>query len=509
MSKANSRELGRYELLIELGRGGMAELFLGRLRGAGGFAKLVAIKRILPHLAQDPQFTQMFLDESRIASRLSHPNVCQVFELGEEAGTMFLVMEYLDGVSWDHVLPVLELDPGRRARVVAGVLGQAAEGLHYAHTLRDHDGTPTPVVHRDVSPQNLFLTIDGVCKVLDFGVSKMMTDGPRTRSGVVKGKLPYMAPEQIRGEPVDARADVFSLGVTAWEALAGRRLYARETDFLIWKAITEEDAPPLAGWPPAIEAAVRRALSRDRAQRQPTALAFAEELRAAAGFAAPAELAELVRTRCGDRLAARSRAVATVVGNRRLDPGPDRHARETTVEDAGETLDLGARNEAMRMRDASVVVRRSPKARSHTRTAIFAALIAATITAAIVAIVLAGRSTPVAVPVAAIDAAVPDAPQAFGSLKDLKTGLERMRDTLQTARDSVHGETGTYVIEAGPEQPAAKIFVDGVEQGQTPLRLELSSGSHAIRAVLGDGREQEFDIEILAGKQTTTKPLIW
>jgi serine/threonine-protein kinase len=502
MSRSNSLALGRYELLTELGRGGMAELFLGRLRGAGGFAKLVAIKRILPHLAEDPQFTQMFLEESRIASRLSHPNVCQVFELGEEAGSLFLVMEYLDGVSWDHLLAALpELDQSRLARITAGVLGQAAEGLHHAHTLRDLDGTPTPVVHRDVSPQNLFLTVAGVCKVLDFGVSKMMTDGPRTRSGVVKGKLPYMSPEQIRGEPLDARADVFSLGVIAWEALARRRLYDRDTDFLIWKAITEEDAPPLTGWPPAIAAVVHRALSRDREQRQPTALAFAEELRSVAGFAAAAELAEEVRTRCGDRLAARARSVATVVG--------DRPVVETAVEDAGATLDLGSRRDGVRLRDASVVVRRDPPPRSHARTAIFASLIAAAITATIVAIVLTRGSSTARVPVAAIDAAVPDAPAPVPSFKDLRTGLEKMRDTLQTARDSVHGLTGTYVIEAGPGQPAAKIFVDGIERGQTPLGLELSSGSHVIRAVLGDGREQEFDIEIVAGKQTTTKPLVW
>ena len=234
MSRTTSRALGRYELVAELGRGGMAELFLGRLHGAGGFAKLVAIKRILPHLAEDRQFTEMFLTESRIAAQLSHPNVCQVFELGEEAGAPFLVMEYLEGVSWDHLCAALPaMAPARLARIVAGVLGQAAEGLHYAHTLRGSDGTSTPVIHRDVSPQNLFLTVDGVCKVLDFGVAKMMTDGPRTRSGVVKGKLPYMSPEQIRGEPLDARADVFALGVVAWEALAGRRLHDRETDFLI------------------------------------------------------------------------------------------------------------------------------------------------------------------------------------------------------------------------------------------------------------------------------------
>src|SRR5688500_9790981 len=143
----------------------MAELFLGRLLGAGGFAKLVAIKRILPHLAQDKQFKEMFLNEGRIAANLSHPNVCQVFELDESDDELFLAMEYLDGVSWDHLAS--ELASGNFAmRLTVGVIAQAAEGLHYAHTLRDVEGNPLHVVHRDVSPQNLFITVDGVCKVL-------------------------------------------------------------------------------------------------------------------------------------------------------------------------------------------------------------------------------------------------------------------------------------------------------------------------------------------------------
>ncbi|MDQ3367037.1 MAG: serine/threonine protein kinase, partial [Myxococcota bacterium] len=282
MEAPRQDSMGRYELLIELGRGGMAELFLGRLQGAGGFAKLVAIKRILPHLAQDKQFKEMFLNEGRIAAHLSHPNVCQVFELDEVDDELFLAMEYLDGVSWDHLVRELPRDagspesaPDARLSLTVGVLAQAAEGLHYAHGLRDIEGQLTPVIHRDVSPQNLFVTIDGVCKVLDFGVSKMMTDGPRTRSGVIKGKLPYMAPEQIRGEELDARADVFALGVCAWEALAGVRLFERATDFMIGKAITEEDVPSITThWPdcpPAVDAVIRRALDRDRERRQATA----------------------------------------------------------------------------------------------------------------------------------------------------------------------------------------------------------------------------------------------
>ncbi len=355
-----SRQLGRYELLLELARGGMAELFLARLHGAGGFAKLIAIKRILPHLVTDRQFTDMFLQEGRIAAHLSHPNVCTVFELGEIDGQLFLAMEYLDGVAWNELAAAGRPSP----RLVAGVLAQAAEGLQYAHALRDPTGAPTPVIHRDVSPQNLFVTVDGICKVLDFGVSKMATDGPRTRSGVVKGKLPYMSPEQIRGEPLDGRSDVFALGVCAWEALAGARLFDRSTDFLIWKAITEEDIPRLASvWrecPPAIDALVHRALSRTVTER-PTAQGFADEMRGLCGFASASEIAEAVRTTCATRLAERQRRVAQVLAARPLPAS----APQIVVEDAGATLDLVSKARAqaeadasMRLRERSVVVER-------------------------------------------------------------------------------------------------------------------------------------------------------
>ena len=233
-SHANPERFGRYEVLLELGRGGMAELWLTRRSGVGGFEKLVAIKRILPHLVEDPQFRDLFLNEGRIAARLSHPNVCQVYELDEVDGELFLAMEYLDGVSWDQLAQAAPR--GEIAmRLATAVIVQACAGLDYAHTLRDPTGHPTPIVHRDVSPPNLFVTVDGTCKVLDFGIAKSLRDSSAapSRTGVLKGKLPYMAPEQIQGDPVDARTDVFALGVCLWEALTGERLYERETDLLI------------------------------------------------------------------------------------------------------------------------------------------------------------------------------------------------------------------------------------------------------------------------------------
>jgi len=288
--------LGRYRLFARLGHGGMAELYVARLIGAAGVEKLVVIKRMLPHLAEDPQFVAMFENEGRIAARLNHPNVCQTYELDEADGQLFLVMEFLRGLPWSDVVTALPTDEQARCRFIAGVLVQACEGLHYAHDLVDVDGQVTPVVHRDVSPANLMITTDGVIKLLDFGVSKILTEGPSTRTGMIKGKLPYMAPEQIRGEVVDGRADIFSLGVVLWEALSGQRLFDRSSDFQIWKAVTEEPIPRLAATPitARLEVVVQRALARDRDHRQGSARMFADELREAlAPYGAPMSQSEI------------------------------------------------------------------------------------------------------------------------------------------------------------------------------------------------------------------------
>ena len=334
--------LGRYELVLELARGGMAELYLAVMRNEEwAWEKVVAIKRILPHLAEDKQFVDMFLNEARIAARLAHPNICTVFEIDREGSELFLVMEYLRGMAWDAVSA--RVPPGDASlRLAASVLAQAADGLHHAHQLHDVDGHATPVIHRDVSPQNLMLTIEGVCKVLDFGVSKVVVDGPRTRSGVLKGKLPYMSPEQIQGEPLDARADVFSLGIVLWEALAKESLFDRETDFLIWKAITEDDPPPLAprGYPPAIDELLRCALARDRAARFASAKAFGEALRAVGRPLDTTATAAALRAHCGDELAARDAEVRAALRAGRTEVAPQDTLIDAPDRDGGSTVSL-------------------------------------------------------------------------------------------------------------------------------------------------------------------------
>jgi eukaryotic-like serine/threonine-protein kinase len=269
---APSGKLGRYELIGRLATGGMGEIFLASLEGAAGFEKLYVVKKILPHLAQDPRFRGMLIDEARIASRMSHPNICQVYELEETDGQLYIVMEYLEGVT---VLPLL-----RRASksqtplplgLVTGVISQTCEALHYAHELQDRDGSPLNIVHRDVTPSNVFVTESGVAKVLDFGIAKVKNASAQTQTGTVKGKYAYMAPEQLKGGELDRRVDVFAIGVVLFEMLSLRRLFQRKTDYLTFRAVMEQSIPDVRRYRQDVNenltAVVMKALDRDANNR--------------------------------------------------------------------------------------------------------------------------------------------------------------------------------------------------------------------------------------------------
>ncbi|MEP6865576.1 MAG: serine/threonine-protein kinase, partial [Deltaproteobacteria bacterium] len=230
--------LGRYELLARLATGGMGEIFLARLEGAAGFEKLYVVKRILPHLADDARFRQMLISEAQIAAKMAHANICQVYELGETAGQLYIVMEYLEGVT---LLPLLRRASKQQAHLefgfVAAVVTQTCDALHYAHELKHRDGEMLGLVHRDVTPANIFLTDSGVAKVLDFGIAKARGASAKTEDGAVKGKYAYMAPEQLRGGAIDRRVDLFALGVVMYEMVALRRLFQRKTDYLTFRAV--------------------------------------------------------------------------------------------------------------------------------------------------------------------------------------------------------------------------------------------------------------------------------
>lgn len=309
----DARDFGSYQLIAKLATGGMAEIFLARPTGRGQQDVLV-LKRILPHLAEDEHFVTMFRDEADLASQLVHRNVCQVHAFGEYAGTWFIAMEYLHGVPLSRMMTRLS-KAGKMldTRMVAGIIVQACEGLHAAHEARGPDGQSLNVVHRDVSPPNIMVCGDGTVKVLDFGIAKARGANSRTRTGTVKGKNAYMSPEQILGKPLDRRSDVFALAIVMYEMLAIKRLFHRDSDFLTFKAITEEPIPDIRDRrpdiPPGMRAALIQAMARDPNGRFETAQAFANAIRnSVATLGGPAstnDLARLLFTDFGDEMAAR------------------------------------------------------------------------------------------------------------------------------------------------------------------------------------------------------------
>ena len=275
--------IGKYRLLAELGHGGMARVFLAVAHGPSGFSKLVVLKMIRVHLADDPDTLEMFLDEARLAGRLNHPNVVHTLEVVEEDGRYLMVMEYLEGQSLASIL--------RRGRqehnplslgLHMRVLIEAMQGLHYAHELKDFDGTTLNLVHRDVSPQNIFVTYDGQIKVLDFGIAKAITSSSETKAGVIKGKIAYMAPEQFLGEKLDRRVDIYGMGAVLWQACTGQRLWKGVPDGQVIHRVIRGEIPlpssVNADVPPELERITLRALARERGDRYPDALALHDDL---------------------------------------------------------------------------------------------------------------------------------------------------------------------------------------------------------------------------------------
>ncbi len=266
----------RYRVIERLEAGGMAEVFVGEATGAQGFKKRVAIKRVLPHLAQNKRFISMFLDEARLGARLNHANIVTVFDIGAADNTYFIVMELVDGANLKTIMETLRKQ-GRRFPVKAAIFicMEACRGLSYAHELQDDDGVDLDIVHRDISPPNIMITKRGEVKVADFGLAKASTQLEKTDPGVVKGKFSYLSPEAALGENVDARTDVFAMGIVLWEMIAGRRLFLGETDFQTVKMVQEADVPSLQKINPeadaAFEVVLGKALARNVKDRYQSA----------------------------------------------------------------------------------------------------------------------------------------------------------------------------------------------------------------------------------------------
>ncbi|WNG45304.1 protein kinase [Archangium minus] len=267
--------LGKYQLVSKLASGGMAEVYLARAEGPMGFAKSLVVKRILPHLAEDPQFVEMFISEARLAAQLDHPHIVQIFDFGEVDGTWYLAMEFIDGLNLRVLarhakITGMLLPPSYCARIIA----HACDGLAFAHDSKDAiTGAPLGLIHRDISPDNILLSRQGAVKVVDFGIAKAAGQGHRTESGVLKGKIAYMTPEQLRNMALDRRVDVYALGIVLYELLTGYKPFDTTSEASIVHAILHEPFVPAVERRPDLPAAMgrilERALAKDREQRYP------------------------------------------------------------------------------------------------------------------------------------------------------------------------------------------------------------------------------------------------
>ena len=278
------RPFGKYLLLRQLAIGGMAEVYLARQSGPAGFEKECVIKRILPALAADQQFVSMFLDEARIAARLSHPNIVQIYDLGSVSeGDYFLAMEHVHGVDLQQIEEAESARGGRMPLAVAvRIVSNVAEGLEHAHRATDGRGQALGLVHRDVTPSNVICSFDGVAKILDFGIAKAVAKKGRTEVGVIKGKIPYMSPEQVQGEPLDFRSDIFSLGTMLYELTTGHKPFEGEGPAdLSMKILNTEPHPPdfyVDRFPPSLKEVITRAMAKKPADRFQSARELSEAL---------------------------------------------------------------------------------------------------------------------------------------------------------------------------------------------------------------------------------------
>lgn len=313
--------LGAYEPLLELATGGMATVYAARRVGAGGFERLVVIKRVHKHLLSSAEFRDMFRDEARVAAQIHHPNVVPVIDVVEWQGELLLVMEYVDSTSLATLLKVI-----RRAKqlvpppIVVKSIADTLAGLHAAHEAVDLRGQRLELVHRDVSPQNILVAVDGSSRLIDFGVAKATHRITETRSGSLKGKYAYMSPEQTQARELDRRADLFSVGAVLFEALTGDQLFRGQNEFETMQRITEAPIPnPSAcapGIPAELDAIVHRALARDREQRYQSAAQMLEDLERAVRPATTRDVAAYLQTWCGDRLGRRRAALQAILEGR-------------------------------------------------------------------------------------------------------------------------------------------------------------------------------------------------
>ncbi|RYE89305.1 MAG: serine/threonine protein kinase, partial [Myxococcales bacterium] len=314
--------IGRYEFLIPVAEGGMASVWAARMKGTRGFQKNLAVKMMLSSLSDNPQFEQMFLDEARIASKIHHPNVVEIFDLGEESEVLYIVMEYIDGEPLSTVFRTAQKKQGVPLPIALRIISEACAGLHAAHELLDDSGELLGLVHRDVSPQNILVSYDGAVKIVDFGVA--LAEGrnsDKTSAGTVKGKAPYMSPEQALGRPLDRRTDIFALGIVLYHLTTGRHPFRADTDILTLHNIIENEPPApssiVASYPRPLESVVLKAIEKNADKRFQTMeefeLAIERVMPPSNARIRSSDVARFVRETVGERGERRREALRSAV----------------------------------------------------------------------------------------------------------------------------------------------------------------------------------------------------
>ena len=326
VGRVDPRIVGRYAIYGEIASGGMASVHFARLTGPSGFARTVAIKRAHPHLARDADFALMFLDEARLASRIRHSNVVSTVDVLSTPDDLVLVMDYVHGESlWRLVRAAKEQNERVPVQIAAAIMIDTLHGLHAAHEATDEQGEPLGLVHRDVSPQNILVGVDGITRLVNFGIAKAAGRLHSTRDSAVKGKYAYMAPEQVRGEPVGRLTDTYAAAIVLWELLTGERLFVGKTEAeTIHKCLVARVQPPSLFVPELgakLDEVLKKGLSREPARRYQTAREMALDIESCVPAIRPSEVGAWVTRIAGDALAARATVLAEI---ERSEPGASR-----------------------------------------------------------------------------------------------------------------------------------------------------------------------------------------
>ncbi len=481
--------VGRYTLLAKIAIGGMAEIWLAKQEGPRGFEKVVVVKKIVDALSRDPEFVEMFLDEARIAAQLNHPNVVQIFDLGEAAGSYYIAMEYLAGENLASIV---------RAGIKAGhplpipyavrIVASAAEGLAHAHAKTTPDGKPLNIVHRDVSPQNIIVTYDGQVKVVDFGIARAANRSSRTLGNQLKGKASYMSPEQARGQNVDGRSDQFALAIVLFELVTRSRLFQFDEPLMALQAVASPERLPSATSrnpevPEALSNILARALERNPADRYPTCRNFQSALedwlRRQDDAPGSAEVAAYMAALFRDRIRERHRLVESARAGE-LTPSVAHKGLKNDTEQS-----MPGRSTQMRELEAQKPRRKVGHLAAVAASGALLAVIGATL--------LVSKLTSDAEP----DESAAGAPAAEPASAD----LGKSPPVASAARAQAASSAGVLAIETDP--PGASVAVDGIARGPSPVVLsELRPGDYAISASAKGRQPASKTVSVRAGERT-------